>query len=160
MTGAVHTPKNNTPPPVSPAHTPDAPVLGVHVSLTPTVQGRVVTMKVTLSRTALVPADAETGKPLSTSGPDFLDLLGGTQYYFGDGAESGSDSGAVRCQSGAERITKHQTYTLRDATAADASIASTHTYAKAGTYNFKYTIRYCGAEGWVPVTKTTQVTVK
>ena len=58
MTGAVHTPKNNTPPPhVDTSNTPAAPPLGVHVSLKPTVQGRTVTMKVTLSGTALVPTD-------------------------------------------------------------------------------------------------------
>jgi hypothetical protein len=166
VTGAAHSPNTNTPPPSnnpppsSTSHTPDAPALGVHVSLKPTVQGLTVTMKVTLSGTELVPTDAETGKPLSTSGNDFLNLLGGTQYFFGDGEQSGSDVGAVKCVSGTDRITRHQTYTLRDETAVDPSIASTHTYAKSGTYNFKYTIKYCGADGWVPVTKTTQVTVK
>ncbi len=159
VTGAEHTPKNNTPPPPATPHTPVAPPLGVHVSLKPTVQGRTVTMKVTLSGTALVPTDAETGKPLSTS-TDFLDLLGGTQYFLGDGSQSGSDAGAVKCQSGAERTTGHETYTLRDGSAVVPDTAATHTYAKAGTYDFSYTIRYCSTKGWVPVTKTTTVTVK
>lgn len=156
VTGAVHTPKNNTPPPASPStsNTPAAPPLGVHVSLKPTFKGRLLTMKVTLSGTALVPTDAETGKALSTSGTDFLDLLGGTQYFFGDGGQSGSDAGAVKCQSGTERTTGHQTYALQ------AEPIGTHTYAQSGTYNFSYTIRYCSSKGWVPVTKTTTVTVK
>ncbi|WP_329481333.1 hypothetical protein OG555_04130 [Kribbella sp. NBC_01484] len=155
VTGAVHTPKNNTPPPSSPStsNTPAAPALGVHVSLKPTVKGRLLTMKVTLSGTALVPTAAG-GTPLSTATTPFLDLLGGTQYFFGDGGQSGSDAGAVNCLSGTKRTTGHQTYTLQ------ADPVGTHTYAKAGTYNFSYTVRYCSTKGWVPVTKTTTVTVK
>lgn len=157
--GAAHSPNTNTPPASSQSHTPAPPPLGVHVSLKPTVQGRTVTMKVTLSGTELVPTDLINNRPLSTSGNDFLDLMGGTQYFYGDGGQSGSDAGAVDCLSGTDRITKHQTYSLMgDAAAPNTS--ATHTYTKAGTYNFKYTIRYCGADGWVPVTKTTQVTIK
>ena len=160
VTGAVHTPKNNTPPPPPPStsKTPAAPPLGVRVSLKPTVQGRTVTMKVTLSGTTLIPT-AEGGKPLSTSGTDFLNLLGGTQYFFGDGSQSGSDAGAVNCVSGAQRTTGRETYTLMNDSAVP-NAPGTHTYAKAGTYDFSYTIRYCDKSGWVPVTKTAQVTVK
>jgi hypothetical protein len=114
-------------------------------------------MKVTLSGTALVPTAAG-GQPLSTSSTDFLDLLGGTQYFFGDGAQSGSDAGAVNCVAGAKRTTGHQTYTLMNDSGVPNS--GTHAYAKAGTYTFKYTVKYCGNSGWVPVTKTTKVTVK
>jgi hypothetical protein len=172
VSGAVHT--SNTPPPSSqntsnpppsststsstPVPPPVAPPLGVHVSLKSTVHGRSVTFKVTLSGSTLVPTD-ETGRPLSTSGTDFVDLLGGTQYFFGDGQQSGSDAGAVNCVSGAPRITRNQTYTLMN----DAGLpnaAGTHTYTKAGTYTFKYTVNYCSKSGWKPVTKTTQVTVR
>jgi hypothetical protein len=136
---------------------PVIPPVGVHVSLKPVVQGLTVTMKVTLSGTALVPTAAG-GQPLSTSSTDFLDLLGGTQYFFGDGAQSGSDAGAVNCVAGAKRTTGHQTYTLMNDSGVPNS--GTHAYAKAGTYTFKYTVKYCGNSGWVPVTKTTKVTVK
>jgi len=167
---AIHTP--NTPPPSTrttgnpppsstsstPVAPPVAPPLGVHVSLKSTVQGRSVTFKVTLSGSMLVPT-GENGRPLSTSGIDFVDLLGGTQYFFGDGQQSGSDAGAVNCVSGTQRISKKQTYTLmNDSGLPNAS--GTHTYAKAGTYTFKYTVNYCSASGWKPVTKTTRVTVR
>lgn len=168
VSGAVHTPNpnaqntgapntntsnTNTPPPAS--NTPLPPALGVHVTLKPTVKGRTVTMKVTLSGTELVPTAAG-GKPLSTSGTGFLDLLGGTQFLFGDGQQSGSDAGAVNCVSGTKPTTGHQTYTLMNPSGA----SGTYTYANAGTYTFKYTVRYCGNHGWVPVTKSAQVTVK
>jgi len=159
VTGAVHTPKNNTPPPSTSSHTPAAPPLGVHVSLKPVVQGLTVTMKVTLSGTTVVPT-AENGKPLSTSGTDFLNLLGGTQYDYGDGNQSGSDAGAVNCLSGAPRTTDNETYTLQNESAALPKPAGSHTYATAGTYTFRYTVRYCGTNGWVPVTKTMKVTVR
>ncbi|GAA1129195.1 hypothetical protein GCM10009630_28840 [Kribbella jejuensis] len=158
VTGAVHTPSStntNTPPP---ATTSNPPALGVHVTLKPTVKGRTVTMKVTLSGASLVPVD-DTGKPLSTSGIDFLDLLGGTQYFFGDGQQSGSDAGGVKCVSGSPRTTGHQTYTLmNDGTGTNGT--GTHTYPNAGSYTFKYTVKYCSKSGWVPVTKSTQVTIK
>jgi hypothetical protein len=161
VTGAVHTPKNNTPPPssTSTSNTPAAPPLGLHVSLKPTVQGLNVSMKVTLSGTVLVPTDLIGHRQLSTSDSDFVNLLGGTQYFFGDGSQSGSDAGAVDCLSGTDRITRQQTYSLHNDSAVP-NAPGTYTYAKAGTYTFKYTIRYCGAKGWVPVTKTTKVTVR
>ena len=156
-TGAAHTPKSNTPPPASTSsHTPDAPPLGLHVSLKPTVQGLNVSMKVTLSGTVLVPTGLVPRREQLSTDTDFLDLQGGTQYFFGDGEQSGSDAGAVDCLSGTDRITRHQTYSLHNGT----NGPGTYTYAKAGTYTFKYTIRYCGANGWVPVTKTAKVTVK
>jgi hypothetical protein len=164
--GAIHTPNTpppstqNTgnPPPSSTSRTPVAPPLGVHVSLKSTVHGRSVTFKVTLSGSTLVPTDAN-GRPLSTSGTSFVDLLGGTQYFFGDGQQSGSDAGAVNCVSGAPRITRNQTYTLmNDSGLPNAS--GTHTYTTAGTYTFKYTVNYCSTSGWKPVTKTIQVTVR
>jgi hypothetical protein len=164
--GAIHTPNTpppstqNTgnPPPSSTSRTPVAPPLGVHVSLKSTVHGRSVTFKVTLSGSTLVPTDAN-GRPLSTSGTSFVDLLGGTQYFFGDGQQSGSDAGAVNCVSGTPRITRNQTYTLmNDSGLPNAS--GTHTYTTAGTYTFKYTVNYCSTSGWKPVTKTIQVTVR
>jgi len=156
VTGAART--TNTPPPVAnhTSNTPDAPTLGVQVTLKPTVQGRTLTMKVTVSGTELVPTDLINHRPLSTSQTTFLDLLGGTQYFFGDGGQSGSDAGAVDCLSGTKPTTGRQTYTLQDG----STPPSTHTYAKAGTYTFKYTVRYCGTDGWVPVTKSTKVTIK
>lgn len=154
-------PKTSTPPPASTSkgsNSPAAPQLGVHVTLKPTVQGRTVTMKVTLSGTERVPTDLINHRPLSTSTTDFVDLLGGTQYFFGDGQQSGSDVGAVNCLSGTQPTTGHQTYTLLNS--AGSSSTGTYTYANAGTYTFKYTVKYCGNHGWVPVTKTTKVTVK
>ena len=70
--------------------------------------------------------------------------MGGTQYFFGDGSQSGSDAGAVNCLSGTKRTTGRETYTLMGDSAALQNGSGTHTYAKAGTYNFSYTIRYCG----------------
>lgn len=161
VSGAVHTPgstSTNTPPPASTSNTSAPPPLGVHVTLKPTVKGRTVTMKVTLTGTSLVPVD-DTGKPLPTSGIGFLDLLGGTQYFFGDGQQSGSDAGGVKCVSGSPRTTGHQTYTLmNDGTGTNG--AGTHTYTNAGSYTFKYTVMYCSKSGWVPVTKSTKVTIK
>lgn len=156
VTGAART--TTTPPPISghSSNTPDAPALGVQVTLKPTVQGRTLTMKVTVSGTELVPTDLINHRPLSTSQSGFVDLLGGTQYFFGDGGQSGSDAGAVDCLSGTKPTTGRQTYTLQDG----STPPSTHTYAKAGTYTFKYTVRYCGTDGWVPVTKSTKVTIK
>lgn len=164
--GAIHTPNTpppstqntSNPPPSSTSSTPVTPPLGVHVSLTSTVQGRSVTFKVRLSGSTLVPTDAN-GRPLSTSGTSFVDLLGGTQYFFGDGQQSGSDAGAVNCVSGTQRITRNQTYMLMNDSGLPNS-SGTHTYAKAGTYTFKYTVNYCSTSGWRPVTKTTQVTVR
>lgn len=161
--GAVHTPNpntqnTNTPPPASTSNTPAAPQLGVHVTLKPTVQGRTLTMRVTLSGTERVPTGlVPTHRPLSTS-TDFIDLMGGVQYFFGDGQQSGSDAGAVDCLSGTQPTTGHQTYTLLNASATPSP--GTYTYANAGTYTFKYTVKYCGNHGWVPVTKTAKVTVK
>ena len=157
VTTTGHTPAHQTPPPSS-TNTPAAPPLGVHVVLKPVVNGLTLTMRVTVSGTSLIPT-ADGGKPLSTDN-DFINLLGGTRYFFGDGGESGSDPGAVNCLSGTDPITRQETYTPLDGSTAGTTSPSTHTYAKAGTYRFSYTIKYCGNNGWVPVTKTVKVTVK
>lgn len=62
--------------------------------------------------------------------------------------------------SGTDPVTRQQTYTPLDGGTAGTASPSTHTYARAGTYTFSYTIKYCGNNGWVPVTKTVKVTVK
>jgi hypothetical protein len=152
-TGAVHTPKHNTPPPSS-EHTPVAPALGLHLTLKPSVKGRVLTLKVTANGTVRVPVGDVTSD-------GFFSVLGSERYSFGDGPESGSDAGAVNCQAARSTLTGQQTKTLIDWNGqAGPTPPSNHTYAKAGTYTVSYTVRYCGTNGWVPVTKSSTVTVK
>lgn len=152
VTGAAHSPASHNTPPPSSQHTektPQIPPLGVHVGLRPVVNGRTVTMRVTVSGTELVPTDGINNRPLKDEDHSFFNMLGGTQYEFGDGGESGSDAGAVRCDRTTKYLTGRETYS-----------AETHTYAKPGTYTFHYRVNYCGKTGWVPATKTTTVTVK
>lgn len=161
--GAVHTPNPNTqntdtPPPASTSsnsNTPAAPRLSLDVSLHPTVKGRVVTVKVTAKGTVRVPIGDE------TAGPFFSDL-GRQEYSFGDGGTpSGSDSGAVHCPGAHTTRTGQQTQTLIDwQSGTSPTPPHNHTYVKAGTYTISYTVLYCGAKDWVPVTATAKVTVK
>ncbi|MEV5966689.1 hypothetical protein AB0L70_33280 [Kribbella sp. NPDC051952] len=149
----TNTPNTKTPPPKS--NTPVAPQLGVHVSLKPTFQGRLMTMKVTLTGTAMVPIGDIEGDPLRH-------VIGRTDTSFGDGITTGSDAGAVNCPNAKATASGPDSFVLLgDYQGGGAGPAkATHTYAKAGTYNFRYTIQYCGANDWVSVTRSTTVTVK
>ncbi|TCC46738.1 hypothetical protein E0H75_27210 [Kribbella capetownensis] len=122
---------------------PARPPLSAHVKLNPIINGRTVTMRVTVSGTVLVPTVEGKNLPADTS---FLNLSGGTQYYWGDGEEGGSDGGSMSCDGAKTRKTGQETYT-----------AETHTYTKPGTYTFRYTVRYCNIGDTV---KTVKVTVK
>ncbi|TCC60536.1 hypothetical protein E0H73_21650 [Kribbella pittospori] len=122
---------------------PARPPLSAHVKLNPVISGRTVTMRVTVSGTVLVPTVEGKDLPADTS---FLNLSGGTQYFWGDGEQGGSDGGSMSCDGAKTRKTGQETYT-----------AETHTYAKPGTYTFHYTVRYCSLEDTV---KTVKVTVK
>ncbi|WP_427889438.1 hypothetical protein ACQHIV_39405 [Kribbella sp. GL6] len=137
----------DTPPPTSntSTNTPAPPAVGVHVRLTPTVTGRTVTVKVTVSGTVLVPTADGKDLPKDTS---FLNLSGGTNYYWGDGQQGGSDGGAVQCGGKTVRSGR-ETYSI-----------DTHTYTKAGTYTLRYEVSYCNANGSFKTVKTAKVTVK
>ena len=131
-----------TPPPVQP---PTRPIL-VGIVLKPTVTGRTVAVKVTLSGTVIVPTVDGKNLPADTS---FLNLSGGTNYYWGDGEQGGSDGGSAGC-GGTTRKTGRETYSIE-----------THTYTKPGTYTLRYEVRYCTAKDKAfTFTKTTKVTVK
>jgi hypothetical protein len=132
----------NTPPPV---HPPVQPI-EVGIVLKPTVTGRTVSVKVTLSGTVIVPTADGKNLPADTS---FLNLSGGVQYLWGDGEQGGSDGGSVQCGVGKTRKTGHETYSI-----------DTHTYTKPGTYTLRYTVEYCNTKGGFSTTKTTKVTVK
>jgi hypothetical protein len=128
--------------------TPPAKPIKADVTLKPVINGRTVTIRVTVSGTVLVPTAADgANMPADTS---FLNLSAGTNYNFGDGYASGSDGGTVSCSAkSTKRTTGHETYPT-----------VTYTYPTAGTYTFTYTVRYCGKSGWFPTTKTTQVVVR
>ncbi|NIK57109.1 hypothetical protein [Kribbella shirazensis] len=131
----------NTPPPVQPPARP----IEVDVVLKPTVTDRTVSVKVTVSGTVVVPTIDGKDLPADTS---FLNLSGGTQYYWGDGGEGGSDGMTAQC--GTNRRTGRETYSIE-----------THTYTKPGTYTLRYSVWYCNAERRVfTVTETAKVTVR
>jgi hypothetical protein len=155
-TGTGHSTNTNTPPPSSTtSHVPAGPPLGVHVSLKPTFQGRLMTMRVMLTGTAMVPIGDIEGDPLSQ-------VMGSSDTSFGDGVTTGSDAGAVNCPKAKATASGPDSFVLLgDYQGGGAGPATaTHTYAKAGSYKFRYTVRYCGANDWVSVTRTTTVTVK
>ncbi|HZX06768.1 hypothetical protein [Kribbella sp.] len=124
------------------------PIPPIQVALKPSVKGRTAGITVTVSGKAFVPTAVPEGTllPANTS---FMNLSGGTDYYFGDGYQSGSDGGSIDCtrkklKAGSE------TYVIPE----------THTFKKPGTYKFTYTIRYCGTKGWFPTTATTQLVIR
>lgn len=124
---------------------PSKPPLRISVVLKPIVTGRTVVMKVTVSGTAIVPQVDGKDVPADTS---FLNLSGGTQFYWGDGEEGGSDGMTATC--GPTRKTGRETYSPEP-----------HTYAKPGTYTYRYSVWYCKAGGGTfTTTKTVKVTVK
>ncbi|GAA0960929.1 hypothetical protein GCM10009554_76600 [Kribbella koreensis] len=131
-------------PPISnpPSPTITAPAIapiGATIVLVPTLKGRTLTMKVTVSGTVLAPKDPETGTdaPKDTS---FVNLSLGTEEGYGDGSQrGGSDGGGMTCAGAKTRRTGTETYQLLDP----------HTYQKAGTFTFLYRIRYCGSNGAV-----------
>jgi hypothetical protein len=129
-----------------PTATPKPPP-PIKVVLKPTMKGRTVTMTVALSGKAFVP----TGIPEGTLLPQdsFMNLSAGTDYSFGEGTPGGSDGGSIACTR-KKLIAGSQTYVIPE----------THTYPRAGTYKFTYTIRYCGTKGWFPTTATTQLVVR
>jgi hypothetical protein len=119
----------------------------IKVALKPSIKGRTMTMTVTLSGKAFVPTAIPEGTLLPED--SFMNISGGTDYYFGDGQQGGSDGGSIDCTR-KKLKTGSQTYVIPE----------THTYTKPGTYKFTYTIRYCGTKGWFPTTATTQVVVR
>jgi len=135
--------------PTTPSASTPAKV-GAEVTLSPVVKGRVLTMKVTVAGTVVVPLGGEDRKPLPED-TSFVDLGLGAEYTFGDGSEpGGSDGGAVTCEGATKQKTGTQTY----------EPASPHTYAKPGTYTFTYKISYCGGPaGQLTATKTVQIVV-
>ncbi|TCO34451.1 hypothetical protein EV652_102517 [Kribbella steppae] len=127
---------------------PAQPPIDVDVKLTPSINGRTVTMDVTVSGTVLRPTTSEgTALPADTS---FLNLSGGTNYTWGDGKDpGGSDGGAVTCEYSKKRTTGRETYPI-----------DSHTYTKPGTYTFHYTVEYCGTDGPFETTKTIKLVIK
>ncbi|MFC0623402.1 hypothetical protein [Kribbella deserti] len=132
------------------ATTPVAAKAGAEVTLTPVLKGRVLTMKVTVAGTVLVPVGAEDRKPLPDD-TSFVDLSLGSDYTFGDGSEpGGADGGGVVCEGATKPKTGSQTYEPADP----------HTFAKPGTYTFTYNISFCGGPtGQFTTTKTAEITV-
>jgi hypothetical protein len=138
-TGTKNTPKTHTPPPERP--------VSVDITLRPTVTGRTVALKVTVSGTVVVPV-AE-GKNLSAD-TSFYNLSMGTTVLWGDGEQGGSDPGAVNCW-GTTRRTGRETLTLPEP----------YTYAKPGTYTIRFEMRYCdGKNSKSSNAKTVKVTVE
>jgi hypothetical protein len=131
---------------------PALPKPGAAVTLLPTLKGRVLTMKVRVAGTVLVPLGADDHKPLPTN-VGLIDLGLGSDYSFGDGSEpGGSDGGAITCQGAKLRKTAKETYTLLDAP---------HTFTKAGTFTFSYNISFCGGRtGSFTATKTAKIVVR
>jgi hypothetical protein len=124
---------------------PARPIL-VNVVLKPTVTGRTVAVKVTVSGTVIVPTVDGINLPADTS---FLNLSGGTNYYWGDGEQGGSDGGSAGCE-GTTRKTGRETYSI-----------DSHTYTKPGTYTLRYEVRYCTAKNRAfTFIKSVKVTVK
>lgn len=136
-----------TGPPTARTATPK-PQPPITVALKPSIKGRTVGMTVTVAGKAFVPTAVPEGTLLPAD-TDFVDLSGGTDYYFGDGYQSGSDGGSIDCTT-KKLKTGSQTYVIPE----------THTFNKPGTYKFTYTIRYCGSKGWFPTTATTQLVIK
>ncbi|MET7279913.1 hypothetical protein ABZS29_16875 [Kribbella sp. NPDC005582] len=141
---APTTPSVSTPSASTPAK------VGAEVTLFPVVKGRVLTMKVTVAGTAVVPLGGDDRKPLPED-TSFVDLGLGAEYTYGDGSEpGGSDGGSVTCEGATKQKTGTQTY----------EPAAPHTYAKPGTYTFTYKISYCGGPaGRFTATKTAQIVV-
>ncbi|GAA0592479.1 hypothetical protein HPO96_05660 [Kribbella sandramycini] len=137
--GATSAPATSTPAPGK-----------AEVTLTPTLKGRVLTMKITVAGTVLVPLGAEDKKPLPED-TGLVDLSLGSDYNFGDGTQpGGADGGSVVCEGATKQKTSTETYEPADP----------HTYAKPGTYTFTYNIRFCGGEsGETKTTKTAQIVV-
>ncbi|TDD63415.1 hypothetical protein E1263_00230 [Kribbella antibiotica] len=142
---------NSSTPTVAPTTTPSVPAkVGAEVTLAPVVKGRVMTLKVTVAGTIVVPLGADDQQPLPV-GTGFVDLSLGSDYSFGDGSEpGGADGGGVTCQGAKKQHTGTQTYEPADP----------HTYAKAGTYTFTYKIDFCGGgKGEFSVTKTAKIVI-
>lgn len=126
---------------------PALPPIGTSVTLKPKINGRSLTMMVTLKGTVLVPRSAEDGKYLPTD--SFMNLSTGTNYTFGDGESSGSDGGSITCVGSKKRFTGQETYN---------PTFYPHVYQKPGTYTFTYTQGYCGGKG--SVTRSVKVVIR
>jgi hypothetical protein len=134
---------------------PASPPVAVTVVLLPKLTGRSLTMKVTVKGSLISPLAIEGNGPKAVELPadtSFLNRTLGTTYKYGDGEESGSDAGAVTCDGAKKRVSSQETYPLLD---------GPHVYKKAGTYNFKYTVQYCGTKNQtLKATGTTQIVVR
>jgi hypothetical protein len=141
----------NQPSATVPTVKPQPPKPGAAVTLQPVLKGRVLTMKVTIAGTVLVPLGADDHLPLPTN-VGLIDLGLGSDYSWGDGSEpGGSDGGAITCEGAKTRKTGRETYTLPD---------SPHTFTKAGTYTFSYSISFCGGRtGSFKASKTAKIVV-
>jgi hypothetical protein len=134
--------KNTSPPVIKPTK--------LTLTLHPTINGMTVTMWFTESGSKLIPVIERTGKSLP-SDMAFQDLDYMTGYTWGDGSPgAGANAGLLTCEGANKRITGQGTDRARDP----------HTYAKAGTYTFTYTVSYCGTTGIEEVTKTMKLTVR
>jgi hypothetical protein len=128
---------------------PAKPPIDVDVKLHPTINGRTVSMDITVSGTVIRPMTLE-GKPMS-SDTSFLNLSGGTNFIWGDRnsrSDGGSDGQTVTCKS-TIRTTGRETYSIES-----------HTYPKPGTYTFRYTVMYCGTDGVFQAAKTAKLVIK
>ncbi|GAA0622924.1 hypothetical protein HPO96_27985 [Kribbella sandramycini] len=132
-------------PPPTTQVAPVEPPLGVQLKLTPTIKGRTMTMAVEASGTVLVPI--LDGAYVTPNSQGIWSLSPGADYSFGHGAASGADGGPLTCDGSKRRFTGRSTFP-----------ADPHTYPKAGTYMFTFTVRFCGLNK--PVTATQQIVIK
>jgi hypothetical protein len=149
-TSSTNTSTSTRPPSTSQSQQPPAaPPVGITVTLIPKVTGRSLQMKVTIKGALISPLAEGRELPPDTG---LLDRSMGTDYQYGDGEASGSDAGAVSCTGARKRVSSQQTYSLPD---------GPHVYQQAGTYTFKYTIRYCGAKGQtLEATKSARIVIR
>jgi hypothetical protein len=134
--------KNTSPPVIKPVK--------LALMLRPTINGTTVTMRFTTSGSILIPVIERTGKSVP-SDMAFQDLFYMTAYTWGDGSPgAGANAALLTCKGANKRVTGQGTDQARDP----------HTYAKAGSYTFTYTVWYCGTSGIEKVTKTTELTVR
>jgi hypothetical protein len=140
---------------------PTTGATGAHVDITlsPTVNGRELRLRVQVAGLVPVPYSDETGQPIpSDSNQPALN----TRVFYGDGAEGGADGGQIHCVEGAALVPINMTFedsstsSTSNARGFSHSRAFAHTYAKAGTYSVKFTVRVCGLGD---VSKSVDVTI-
>lgn len=136
--GTTETPSTSTAAPTTnvPAST-EAPAAHafVHISPTPTVTGKSLSLAVVLDGQVPQLYEADGGPPISGTQQDL-----NTRVDFGDGtAPGGTDGGFVACRAGAPLVPIHMSWMD-----VPPSFAFDHDYARPGAYTVTFTVRVCG----------------